>query len=171
MLPVGYEWSATCNIGYPSETHFKFKSSEISVVHIPVSDVQSLRNFAKSTTLSWHISLHNSPGSDFMQSIVNVQLVLNNLFSLRCLEPWINHLPPVWWFMFMVYGLGLYFISGSLSHRCVIKQMEQINVVSRYFASWRHPLLNLVRLNVYASAKLSHTIINIFWFGNISLWI
>ena len=24
---------------------------------------------------------------------------LSNWFSLRCLIPWMNHLPPVWWFM------------------------------------------------------------------------
>ena len=63
---------------------------------------------------------------------------LNNCFSLRCLGPWMTHLPPVWWSTFMFRFLNVswceslkwwsgIFLSSSCIYSCFIHYPNVVN--------------------------------------------
>ena len=60
---------------------------------------------------------------------------LSNWLSLRCLGPWMNHLPPVWWstfrcqlvWMFDLWWKGIFILISCLL--CVFKKITQILLI------------------------------------------
>ena len=60
---------------------------------------------------------------------------LSNWFSLRCLGPWMNHLPPVWWstfrcqlvWMFDIWWEWIFILISCLL--CMFKKITQILLI------------------------------------------